>query len=480
MSRPPYRASTPTQQPQQQRPQSIFDKFKSDEDDDAFSQAFGLSTATPTVTATPMIPTTTPTAMPPSAHVSSHSGITQSERARAPPTGVMSSVDVSINPPPPAHVHTPSYNSGGVGVVSHTTSSTQTNIAPNVSSYGSSQGYPQTRMYTPNYESQALVESDKISIINNQIQREKMSHDTTKKKLESAIEEKTHLSREISSLRQQLENLESEITQLTQTIDRTNNTKAKNASETALLQAKLDAEIKRINMELEKEKNVQLELTIETSHLKAKVDQAARANQSLSNESSTLRSQSEKDRETLQKIEAENTQFRENWSEMLEKLEYEKSSKLALTNELQDLRKQLKLQESIQASCADLTLKIELLDSQLHKEQSLRAETDTIYRSLQNRFVELEKKRTDFENLSAFSQKLVQTVPSFTENVTNITKHINEHAVNLNHGDANSSIQQFLEQFRQFTQEEFRKQSAYVESIVSLTCPPSSEQITQQ
>jgi len=310
--------------------------------------------------------------------------------------------------------------------------------------------------------------ADLVSQLSHQIQHEKSSHDLTRKKLDYYSEEKALTSKEISNLKFQIETLEKQNAYLTLTLEQNNQNKTKAVSEFTKIQSQLDQEKKILNSELEKEKQGQLELTIETSQLKSRLDQAHKLHSTLTSELAVLRTQSEKDKAARAQLETDNSKFREGWVEMQQQLESEKSTKLALAREIQELRKQLKQQESVQNAFMDLTTKAEILEARLRDEQGKRAEMDRIYQDLLQRFEELDRKRANFDNLGVFSDKLIQSVPTFTAHVTEISEKLSEHVnVLKQESTQRDSIKALLAEFQENTQRELRKQSELIELVIN-------------
>jgi len=141
---------------------------------------------------------------------------------------------------------------------------------------------------------------------------------------------------------------------------------------------------------------------------------------------------------------------------------------LALAREIQELRKQLKQQESVQNAFMELTTKAEILEARLRDEQGKRAEMDRIYQDLLQRFEELDRRRAHFDNLSVFSDKLMQSVPTFTAHASDIAEKLSEHVNFLKQESTQrDSIKALLAEFQENTQRELRKQSELIELVVN-------------
>jgi len=116
----------------------------------------------------------------------------------------------------------------------------------------------------------------------------------------------------------------------------------------------------------------------------------------------------------------------------------------------------------------DLTTKSDILEARLKDEQSKRAELERNYQELRHTFTELDKKRANFENLGLFSDKLIQSVPMFTESVTEIAEKLTEHVAFLKkESTQRDSIRDILAELQKNTKNELQKQSQLIESVVA-------------
>jgi len=117
-------------------------------------------------------------------------------------------------------------------------------------------------------------------------------------------------------------------------------------------------------------------LSVENSHLKEKLDQNQKLQGTLSTELGTLRTQVERERAVKSALETENLKFREHWKELQQQLETEKTTKVSLAREIQELKKQIRQFELTQNAFMELTTKMEILDSHYKEEHFKRTETE--------------------------------------------------------------------------------------------------------
>jgi len=234
----------------------------------------------------------------------------------------------------------------------------------------------------------------------------------------------------------------------------------------AKLQGSLQQEKKSLVDDVEKERTGQLNLTIENSQLKARLDTAQKLQNSLLNDVGILRTSSEKEKIARMQFETENTQYRENWAKMHQNVENEKTSKSALHREIQELYSQIKGFEVLQTTHAELNTKTEYLDVRINEEQSKRNDLENRFEALLNQFHELEGRRDNCENLREFSEKLSDTVPTFTEDVETISNKLSGHGTLLKTHSPPKNLNGLLEEFRGNTQQEIHKQNQLLEQVL--------------
>jgi len=223
---------------------------------------------------------------------------------------------------------------------------------------------------------------------------------------------------------------------------------------------------------------VKLELTIENTQLKSRVEQAQKLHSTLTSELTILRTQTEQDRVFKTQLESENAQFREHWGDIHQQIDSEKTTNRALAREIQELEKQIKLHEVTQAANIELTTRVEMLEARIKDEQSKKAKLDSSYQDLLHAFNELDRKRVNFENLGVFSDKLSQSVPTFTAQVTEIGEKLSGHINFLNEeATQRDNIRALIADLQQNTQNELRKQSELISSIASYLQPKKLEHI---
>eukprot|EP01124_Arcella_intermedia_P025088 TRINITY_DN4414_c0_g1_i1.p1 TRINITY_DN4414_c0_g1~~TRINITY_DN4414_c0_g1_i1.p1 ORF type:complete len:609 (+),score=128.42 TRINITY_DN4414_c0_g1_i1:59-1885(+) len=260
-----------------------------------------------------------------------------------------------------------------------------------------------------------------ITRLNNQIQAEKANTEATKKKIEGCNEE-------IALLKTKLESLEVQNRTLSQTVESFNESKHKSLSESSRILSQLESEKNGLLKNLEDEKSAHLDITIEISQYKAKLDQANKQFGNLNNQINADRTQLENDRTIREQLELENTQFREHWADIHQKLETESMSKLALTREIQELKAQFKQLEGTQAAFADISAKVEFLEGRYSEENAVRMKAEGTYNELLQNYKELERKRNNFETLRHFADKLSEDLPTFQKDVSTIKADVAAHS----------------------------------------------------
>jgi len=260
--------------------------------------------------------------------------------------------------------------------------------------------YPVTPYPTPNAPSPSAGLSEvhspeaKYLRLVSQLQQEKVSHSNAKSQLDRYPEEKAQLLKENNTLKSQIETLEKENFILTQTLEDYSQKKEKTVTELNKIQSSQDPDKIHLQTQLDKQKNIQLSLTIENCQLKARIDNTQKLSNNLSNELTSLRSGIEKEKATINQLEKDNSQYKENWGKTEETLENEKTAKFALLREIQELKKNIK-------SITDLTSKVEFLERKTKEEQSKRSELDTRYIELEKQFNDISQKGIAIENFGS-------------------------------------------------------------------------------
>eukprot|EP01123_Difflugia_compressa_P015934 TRINITY_DN934_c0_g1_i4.p1 TRINITY_DN934_c0_g1~~TRINITY_DN934_c0_g1_i4.p1 ORF type:complete len:285 (+),score=73.51 TRINITY_DN934_c0_g1_i4:281-1135(+) len=271
--------------------------------------------------------------------------------------------------------------------------------------------------------------------------------------------------KEIDHLQFHINSLQKESTYLSQNIEQLNTVNSKSASETKKIQTQKEAIIANLTADLEKEKNGQFELNVQASQLKAKLSDFNQSTAQLTEEIIILKEKRDNDRTALAKAQEENTRLRQRWADITSQLENEKSGKVTTAREVQDLRKQLKQLDILQATCNELTIKKDKLEVQLKEETLLCSDTEIAYQQLQQRYQELDKKRQQFENLGVFSGALMETVPIFTQKAVEIDKKLSSHVTQQTE-DTTTQSPSLIELKKQI-QLELQNQTTYLESVLS-------------
>jgi len=214
-----------------------------------------------------------------------------------------------------------------------------------------------------------------------------------------------------------------------------------------------------------KEKAAQLELAVENGQLKTRLEELIESNTTLANEKATLSPIYEKEKAARVQFESENIQFRDYWAQINKDLDKEKAGNVSLAREIQDLKRYLKSLEPIQNACNDLSSKCQAQQQILNDEQVKKQELENRFRELHQRYMDLDAKRPEFENLGVFANKLMESVPIFTTKAVQISEQLSIHAELLKTISTHESLKAF-EDIKANTESELARQTQVLEKAL--------------
>jgi len=88
---------------------------------------------------------------------------------------------------------------------------------------------------------------------------------------------------------------------------------------------------------------------------------------------------------------------------------------------------------------------------------------------MSKKYSELEKRKTEFENLGIFSESLMQTIPTFSRQIGEIHEKLSARRKNLKKENSgqDTTLQELVKSIQENTQVELQKQSSTLVSLLS-------------
>eukprot|EP01125_Pyxidicula_operculata_P014114 TRINITY_DN468_c0_g2_i1.p1 TRINITY_DN468_c0_g2~~TRINITY_DN468_c0_g2_i1.p1 ORF type:complete len:612 (+),score=231.75 TRINITY_DN468_c0_g2_i1:2522-4357(+) len=312
----------------------------------------------------------------------------------------------------------------------------------NTSSYSGLYGSDEVSPYdapqssgSDDYDTSSNGDSEIVATLRKQLQLQKNANDLLSKKLEHAqakaneergllMQELSHIKLQADSENSKVSTVEKENLMLKSMIDQHNSTRIQLTNE--LQQTKALVERERavatdLNTQVVREKDANIKLNDLASKLKQDLEQERAIKQRMLQDFQKLNEQINATRAELDAEKNSKAELGKNFQELSTKYHDEKGRHHMMLEEILSMKEKNKTETEERNKLAAQSTELE---AELKRAHGVIEQLQNDLNVVSQKFAELDKKKQDFENLGLFSDKLIQSVPTFEAKVDELSSKL--------------------------------------------------------